>query len=248
MIETIAFQFIILLAGFTQGFTGFGSVLVALPLLTFYLDVRTVVPLVVLFALVINVIIIIQIHKHIRWNKVRVLLIAAIPGIIFGVYILKTVRAQFLETAIGLVLVAFGLQRIFAEEPEREISDSWGWLFGFLSGVLGGSIGAGGPPVILYTSLQPWGKYHVKSTLTAYFLISSTVISSTHGVNHLITSRVLDLFLSGLPVLTAGVLAGSWLFGRIDSGSYRRVLLIALILLGCFMITKAVSSNWFTVS
>lgn len=241
MIEVIAFQLIVLLGGFTQGFTGFGSVLVALPLLTLFLEIRTVIPLVCLFALVINVIIIIQIHKHIQLSKVRVLLVAAVPGIVFGVYILKTVPAQFLETAIGLVLVGFGFQRLFAQAPEREIADSWGWLFGFLSGVLGGSIGAGGPPVIIYTSLQPWGKYSVKSTLTAYFLVSSVVISSTHGVNHLITARVLELFIMGIPALVAGVLAGSWLFGRADSGSYRKILFFLLILLGGFMIIKAVT-------
>lgn len=238
--ETVIFQLIILLAGFTQGFTGFGSMLVALPLLTLFMDIKTVIPLVCLFALVINIIVLVQIHEHILWGKVRILLVAAVPGIISGVYVLKTVPALFLETAIGLVLVGFGLQRFFAQTPKREIADYWGWLFGFLSGVLGGSIGAGGPPVIIYTSLQPWGKYSVKSTLIAYFLVSSVVISSTHAVNRLITDHVLESFIKGIPVLIAGVIAGSWLFGRVDSGSYRKVLYVILILLGCLMLGKSV--------
>jgi uncharacterized membrane protein YfcA len=239
--EKVFFQLIILLAGFTQGFTGFGSVLVALPLFTLFLDIKTVIPLVCLFALVINVIIILQIHEHILWGKVRILLATAVPGIIAGVYVLKTVPASTLETAVGLVLIAFGLHRLFGRTPKQEIADSWGWLFGFLSGVLGGSIGTGGPPVIIYTSLQPWGKYPVKSTITAYFLVSSAVISSTHAVNSLVTDYVLELFVSGIPVLVAGVLAGSWLFGRVDSRSYRKVLLYLLISLGFFMIGKAVA-------
>ncbi len=243
-IEVIAFQLIVLLAGFTQGFTGFGSVMVALPLLTLFLDVRTVIPLVCLLALVINVVLLIQIHEHILWAKVRVLLVAAIPGVAFGVYILKTVPAQFLEMTIGLVIIGFGLQRHFARAPELEVADHWGWVFGFLSGVLGGSIAANGPPVILYTSLQPWGKYPAKSTLTAYFLASTVVISSTHGLNGLITARVLDLFIQGVPILVTGVLTGSWLFGRVGSGSYRKVLLLFLILLGCLMLGKAVSGVW----
>ena len=243
-IEVIAFQLIVLLAGFTQGFTGFGSVMVALPLLTLFLDVRTVIPLVCLLALVINVVILIQIHEHILWSKVRVLLVAAIPGVVFGVYILKTVSAQFLEMTIGIMLVVFGLQRHFARAPELEVADHWGWFFGFLSGVLGGSIAINGPPVILYTSLQPWGKYSVKSTLTAYFLASTVMISSTHAFNGLITARVLDLFFRGVPILVMGVLAGSWLFGRVGSGSYRKVLVLFLILMGCLMLGKAVAGVW----
>jgi uncharacterized membrane protein YfcA len=245
VIETIAFQLIALLAGFTQGFTGFGSVLVALPLLTLFLDIKTVIPLVCLFALVINVIIVIQLHKHLRTDKIRVLLIAAAPGIVFGVYILKTVPAQFLETAIGLVLIGFPINRLYAKNPQREIAGSWGWFFGFLSGLLGGSIGAGGPPVIIYTSLQPWGKHLVKSTLAGYFLVTSVGISSVHAVNKLITGSVLTLFAVGLPVLVAGVLVGSRLFKRVESDSYRKVLLLLLILLGCIMLGKTVSGVWF---
>ena len=45
-------------AGFTQGLSGFGSILVSLPLLALFLDIKTVIPLVSLFALVINTIII----------------------------------------------------------------------------------------------------------------------------------------------------------------------------------------------
>lgn len=240
VIESIVFQLVILLAGFTQGFTGFGSVLVALPLLSMFVHIRTVVPLVCLFALVINLIIIVQIHQHIQFKKVRILLIAAVPGIVIGVYILKTVPAQFLESVIGIVLIGFGFQRFHAEAPERGPGDHWAWLFGFLSGLLGGSIGANGPPVIIYTSLQPWGKYPVKSTLVAYFLVTSILISSAQAVNHLITERVLGLFVRGVPVLVAGVIAGSWLFGRVDSRSYRKVLFILLVLLGCLMVGKAV--------
>jgi uncharacterized membrane protein YfcA len=240
MADIIAFQFIILLAGFTQGFSGFGSVLVALPLLTLFLDVRTVVPMVSLLALVINVILLVQIHEHILWNKVRVLLVSAIPGIAFGVYILKTVPAQFLEFTIGVVLVAFGTWRRFAKAPREEIADPWGWFFGFWSGVLGGSISANGPPVIVYTSLQPWGKYPVKSTLTAYFLTSTVVVSSAQGLSGLITPRVLGLFLEGIPVLVVGVLTGSWLFARVDSRHYRNILLLLLIFLGFLMIGKVV--------
>lgn len=236
----MVFQIVVLSAGFTQGFTGFGSVLVALPLLNLFLDIRTVVPLVCLFSLIINLIIIIQIRRHIQFKKVFILFIAAVPGIFFGVYILKTVPAQFLELVLGLVLIGFGLQRLYAGSPERELSDSWGWLFGFLSGLLGGSIGAGGPPVIIYTSLQPWEKYLVKSTLAAYFLVTSIVISSAQAVSHLITGRVLGLFFRGVPALVLGVLAGSVLFGKVDSGSYRKVLLVILILLGCLMVGKAV--------
>lgn len=239
MAENLLFYLIALLAGFTQGFAGFGSVLVGLPLLTIIMDVRTAVPLMCLLALCISTILSIQLRQHCHWGRVRVLLVWAVPGIVVGVYALKNVPASLLELVIGVVLVLFPLYLLRSDSPHRGIPERWAWAFGFLSGILGGSIGANGPPVIIYTTQQPWGKYPVKSVLVWYFFFSGIGISSVHAMSGLITARVLHLFLSGLPALVTGVLTGAYLFGRIDSQSYRKVLQILLILLGVFMVVKA---------
>ena len=242
MTDNIYFHLIIFVAGFTQGFTGFGSVLVGLPLLTMLLDVRTTVPLICLLALCISSILFMKLREHLHWVRVRVLLIASAPGIVFGVYALKRVPVHFLEIAIGIVLVLFPLYRLGAKAPEFGIPERWAWVFGFLSGILGGSIGANGPPVIIYTTQQPWGKYSIKSVLVGYFLVSGICISSVHAASGLITSQVLVLFTAGLPALVTGVLSGSYLFGRVDSEKYRKVLYVLLILLGVLMLVKAVAN------
>ncbi|MEG6550931.1 TSUP family transporter, partial [Desulfocurvibacter africanus] len=53
-------------AGFTQGFAGFGSTLVALPLLGMVLDVRTAVPVGCLMALAINVVLVARLRSHVQ--------------------------------------------------------------------------------------------------------------------------------------------------------------------------------------
>ncbi len=232
------FIIIIFLAGFTQGFSGFGSMLISLPLLTMFLEVKTVIPLISLFGLCINTILFIQIREHIQWGRVKVLVVSSIPGLLCGIYILRSVRSNALELIIGILIILFPIYLLKTGTKERTISSSWAWFFGFFSGILGGSIGANGPPVIIYTSLQPWGKYRMKSTLVAFFLVSGVGISSLHAANHFITTKVLNLFLTGLPSLVFGVLAGSYLFGKFDSGVYRNVLSILLISLGCFMVLK----------
>ncbi len=244
MSETVLFNLIILLAGFTQGFTGFGSVLIALPLLTLFLDVRVVVPLVTLFSLCINIVLFFQVHKHLKFGRVRVLLAASVPGIFCGVYILKNFPTIYLETLIGALLVTFPLYLIRAKEPVRESARGWPWLFGFLSGLLGGSIAASGPPVIIYTSLQPWDKHQVKSTFVGYFLFSSVAVVAVQGANRLITEEVTSYFLAGYPALIVSVLAGSLLFERVDSRSYRKVLTGMLILLGCVMLARVAFADF----
>jgi len=243
MSEIVALNIIVLLAGFTQGFTGFGSVLVALPLLTLFLDVRTAVPLVILFSLIINIVLFFQVHKYLNFARIRVLLAASIPGIFCGVYILKRFPTLYLEVVIGVILVTFPIYLLRAKEPVRELGGGWSWLLGFLSGLLGGSIAASGPPVIVYTSLQPWDKHRVKSTLVGYFLLSTVAMIAVQGFNGLITEEVTSYFLAGCPVLVISVLAGSFLFEKVGSGAYRKLLNFLLVGLGSFMLLKVIAAS-----
>ena len=241
MADNIYFHLIILAAGFTQGFTGFGSALIMLPLLTMLLGVKTVVPLVILLGLCINVMLLPQVFRYIDWKRIITLLTANVPGILVGVYILKTMSTGFLELVIGVLLVAFPSYLMSRGVPQQEVARGWVWPVGFLSGVLGGSVGAGGPPVIIYTAMQPWGKHVIKSTLVGFFLLTSIVASVAQAAGGLVTREVLSLFASGLSALVMGVFAGSYLFGRVDSGAYRKALNVLLILLGVFMLGKALS-------
>ena len=206
MTDNIYFHLIIFVAGFTQGFTGFGSALIMLPLLTMLMGVKTVVPLVVLLGLCINVILLFQVHRHIEWKRVHILLAASVPGIIFGVYILKTMSTSFLELVIAVLLIVFPSYLMSKGVPEREIAPAWAWPVGFLSGVLGGSISTGGPPVIIYTAMQPWGKLSIKSTLVSFFLVTSMAIGAAQAAGGLMTGEVMALFVAGLPALVTGVL------------------------------------------
>jgi len=140
------------------------------------------------------------------------------------------------------VLIAFPVWLMFRGVPSRELPTGWAWIAGFLSGVLGGSVGAGGPPVIIYTALQPWGKFPIKSTLVGFFLATSIAAGVVQAGLGLMTGEVLVLFASGLPALVTGVMTGSYLFGRINSDGYRKVLNILLMLLGVVMVIKSIAN------
>ena len=60
------------LAGLIQGFSGFGSVLLSLPLLVLFLDVREAIPLANLMGVVLTVLIIVQLRAHVVEEQVGV--------------------------------------------------------------------------------------------------------------------------------------------------------------------------------
>ena len=62
---------IFLAAGFVQGISGFGSALVAMPLLALVVDVKTAVPLCVLNGLLITLFLTLRLKAHINWRKIK---------------------------------------------------------------------------------------------------------------------------------------------------------------------------------
>ena len=226
------------LAGFVQGLSGFGSVLLSLPLLVLFLDIREAIPLVNLMGVILTVVLIAQLRAHWEWGRIWPLLAGACPGIPVGVWLLKRMDPAHVQAVLGAVLVAYALYGLLCKLPIGKWSGRWAYLFGFLAGGLGGAISASGPPVIVYTSLQAWTKDQIKVTLQGFFVVSGLLIGVFHAAGGLTTRRVILLFLVTVPTLLAGTWAGSLLYGTFREEDYRRVMLVLLGALGVFTLAR----------
>lgn len=69
MFDPLLIGIVFLLAGFIQGMTGFGSALVAIPLLSLFLDIKSAVPLCMLNSLVITSFLALKMRKHLDRKK-----------------------------------------------------------------------------------------------------------------------------------------------------------------------------------
>jgi len=134
------------------------------------------------------------------------------------------------------MLIFYSLYSLFLRSSSKDIKEHWAYPFGFFSGCLGGALGASGPPVIVYTSLQTWSKDKIKVTLQGFFLLSGTTVVFFHAINGLTTLTVLRFFLVALPLLITGTYVGSFFYGKIAEERYKRIMLILLAFLGAFMI------------
>src|SRR5512135_3868979 len=136
------------LAGFIQGLSGFGSVLLSLPLMVLFLDIREAIPLVNLMGVILTVLLIFQLRAHWEWGKIRPLLAGALPGIPVGVYLLKRMDPAHVQIVLGMVLLAYAIYGLLFRLPIGRVGGPWAYFFGFFAGGLGGAVSASGPPVI----------------------------------------------------------------------------------------------------
>ena len=231
---------IFLIAGFTQGVTGFGFGLVAIPLLSLFIDIKTAVPLCSLLGILITAFLSLQLRKHIDRRKILPLLFGSIPGVAAGTLVLKKAPTELLSVLMGVMLIVYSLYRLTGKQQPRSINEKWAYVAGFFTGAISSAFSAGGPPTIIYTTLRGWDKNEIKATLSGFFLTGGLIVISAHAVTGLTTGLVLHYFLQSAPVVIGGVFTGSLLYDRIDTGGYLKLLQCMLLAMGILMIWKGV--------
>ncbi|MBC8208972.1 MAG: sulfite exporter TauE/SafE family protein [Desulfobulbaceae bacterium] len=227
---------IFLVAGFIQGMTGFGSALIALPLLSLFLDIKIAVPLCILNSLVITTTMALQLKKHFEKKKILPLCLAAIPGVILGVTLLKNSGSDIIRISLALLLICYSLYSLLSTPKHPNLHPNWAIPAGFLSGLIGAIFSAGGPPTIIYTALSNWSKDQIKATLTGFFLFNSYLIAIAHTSSGLINSTVLSLFLYSAPMVLVGTLLGGRCYGLLKKDLYLKVIFAFLVVMGMMLL------------
>ena len=237
LLTSLYIGLIFLFAGFVQGLTGFGSILVAAPLLCLIIDIKAAVPLCMLSSVVITSVLTFQLKQQCDYKKIAPLCIGTLPGIAFGVTILASMHSGTIRFFLGLLLILYSLYSLLFTLKPRNLHQGWSLLAGFLSGAIGAAFGTGGPPTIIYTTLNNWKKDEVKATLTSFFLFNSLIISITHAISGLTTKTVFTYFLTAAPFILIGTLAGSRLYRFLTGEKYIKLIFFFLIVMGILMIT-----------
>ena len=235
-IEILLIALIVLLASFTQGFSGFGFQLVTLSLLSFFVDLKFAIPLCALLGLAINVYLIISLREHIKIFELKRLIIGSIIGIPLGVYFLSEADPHLIKLLLGIVLLIFVGISSTKIIKTNGLNVKWGYLFGLVSGLLGGAFNTNGPPVLIYFHLQGWDKFKLKASITGFFIFSSVLIVASHLVSGLTDSSILTNSLYYLPSVILGQFLGKIMFNRISSEVYHKFILSFLAIVAGIMI------------
>ena len=223
-------------ASFVQGTSGFGSALVAMPLLIMVLPAKMATPLCVLMGVIITVDLTVRLRQHVDRTGVLLLTVGCLPGIAAGIYLLGNSDDVIMRRLLGGVLAAYACWALFVRLPRLTLHRAWGVAAGFAAGTLGAALSTGGPPAIIYCTLLGWERDRLKATLSAFFLITSVFTVTAHWAAGFTTPAVMKLFgASALPVL-AGTWLGTAMYNRMSERGYIKVLLSLLLAAGLLLV------------
>lgn len=236
MNEYILTAAIFAFAGLIQGVTGFGSLLFAVPLLALYLAPQVSVPLATLCGLFIVVVMGFKLKRHLERSKILPILLGSLPGVALGVLVLKGVDAGVFRLLLGAMITSYALFALLARPRPKRLHWGVGSACGFLAGAFSAAFSAGGPPVIIYVTMQDWSPDQKRATITGFYLAVSVFVALGHATVGLTTGRVLLLTAAAGPCIFAGVRAGLHVAGRINPATYMRLVQLLLLAMGLMLL------------
>ena len=215
-----------------QGVSGFGFSILAIPLITLFISPKTVVPVLILFSIIINIVVLYSTWKQISLRKIWILLVFAIISMPFGAHLLVILNENTLKIFIGSCIFIFGLLLLLGFKKQFKHEKLAMIPIGLISGLLGGSISISGPPIILFMANKGVEKHVFRGNLAVYFFLLNILTIPVYFLNGLFTKEVLILSTVFSPGLLVGVIAGNLLSHKIKENHFRKLILILLILMG----------------
>lgn len=236
MSDWLVVLLIIALASVSQTAVGFGSPLIAMPVLVPLLGIQIATPLSTLAGLLLSILILIRFRQSFNFRAVIHLLPATLVGVPLGVALFNLVEASVLTTILGVLVVGYALYGLFAPTLPKLTHLAWAYGFGFIAGVLGGALNTSAPAIVVYGSSRHWPPEAFRTNLQGYFLVVNTAILLAHGIDGNLTAVFWQTALWSLPGILLGFLGGLWLSRRIDPARFTQLVLGLLLVLGINLI------------
>ena len=224
---------------FVRSSLGFGDALVAMPLLTLVLGLKTATPTVALVATTIAIIILVKNWKIADLKATFHLVLSSFVGIPVGLVLLKGVDEDFMKSLLGVILILYGFYNLLKPHFGK-ISGHLGFafLFGFIAGILGGAYNTNGPPVVVYGTLRRWSPGHFRATMQSYLLPTGFMILVGHGLSGLWTTQVFKTYIFSLPVVFLAIFIGGKAHEAMTQKHFDRYVNAALICMGAVLLIR----------
>lgn len=207
----IAFAYVVF------GLTGFGSSIVAVPLLTQALALRTVVPMMLFFDLVAGTLLGLSNRRHLQFTEIRRLMPGVLVGIALGLGVLLLVPERVLLGGLGVFVLAHVARSLWFRPSRVEPSSPrLAPLYGLFGGIFTSTFGTGGPIYTLYLAGRLPDPLQLRATISALLVITSLLRLLLFAFAGLYAdSAVLILPALLMPFALAGYLGGAWLAMRV---------------------------------
>jgi len=187
-------------------------------------------------------------RKNIPWKSTKkavFLRILFVPlGILFLAFISK-LAINDMKQITGIMLLSIIIFQISPRKINIKKSKiDWSYIAFPLSGFMSGSLGIGGPPMVLWSMNSKLSQIQIRSFLLTTFALTLPVTLTILFISfpHVIKSALLSSVFA-IPSLALGIKLGLYITNKLNMIMYKRALLILMFLLSLGLILKPFLDN-----
>ncbi len=233
---------VFLFAAFVKGTTGLGFSTTCLPFLVLAVGLEKTLPMLLIPSIASNVIVMRDAGRF-RESAKRFwpLVLAALPGVVIGLYLLVWVDKTIAAAVLGVVLIlycAWAYAKPGAVLPNR-LEKPLAPVVGLSTGVINGLTGSQVMPVLPFmVSLKLPSDVFVQG-INMSFTLSSLVMMAGLSTIGFLTVEVAVISALGLVPVWVGVRLGNQVRKRLSADTFRALVLLLLAVLGATLAARA---------
>jgi hypothetical protein len=234
---------VLLAAYFVRGISGFGSGLIAVPLLALKLPLTFVVPLILLTDFTASTTLGGLSFRQVAWDEIRRLALPSVLGVAAGTWLLVSLPREPMLIGLGSFVILFALRNLLLSGRQpRVIAAAWAWPAAFAGGTVGAMFGTGGPPYVIYLTHRLFDKGQLRATFSGLFFLEGLVRIIIFLVSGLLLNTALfTAYLVAMPVALAALWAGSHVHTHLSNDQMLKLISLILIVSGVSLYLKALS-------
>lgn len=230
--EYIFAGLVLLFASILQGISGFGSGLVAVPLLALWFPLTILTPTLSIINVVMAALIYWRNRHAARPSQWKVLLFAGVSCSLLAGILLTSINEQGLKLAIGLIIITVALLLMLGKQLPTAQHNIGYCSVGSIAGILNGLTTLGGPPIVLFLANARMAKTEFRATLSLFFLCIGIANVCNFSVQQLYQRDHLYLTLMLVPCAIIGASLGQRLQNRVSEHRFRQFTLTLMLASG----------------
>ena len=232
---------IVLVAYLIFGISGFGSTLIAVPLLAHLMPLKFVIPMIVLLDCVGAISMGLKLRADVWKAEFVPMLPFLLVGLMMGAFVLLNVPTRWLLLGLGGFVLLFGTNYLI-DRKSRVSLPRWAVApISLFAGTTSSALGVGGPLYVFYFTARGATPEQIRATVPAVFSFTSVARIAIFASVGLFNARVLIAAALLLPVMALGLWCGHRLHGRLTREHAIRIIGGLLLLSGASLIVRALA-------
>ncbi|MDE4918209.1 MULTISPECIES: sulfite exporter TauE/SafE family protein [Cupriavidus] len=221
------------------GIAGFGTALVAAPVLAYVMPVAQIVPLLALMDCSAALLNLARDGRAADRTELRRLVPCLLIGSLIGAALLLRIRADLLPAVLGVFVTTYAIWSLLGKRPATRLSSSAAVPFGLVGGICSAMFGSGGFLYAIYLSsrLDKDAMRVTQSTLIGLSTLTRLVLFLLAGVYA--RAELLKLAVALAPAMIAGLWAGRQMTLRMSREQFLRVVNVIVLLSGSALVIRA---------